>query len=401
MGIERLRKGVVDEVGEGMISPFGELTVANKVPQVAWRMDYNINTKLYDTAITTTGGVTATDGQAVLTTGIDTTGSGRLSTKNRLRYLNGVGLEVLFTAVYDTPKADTFQYVGYGDALDGYFIGYNGLNFGVLRRRSGIDYWALESDFNSEDRPQITPQNGNVYRITMQYLGFGFVTFGAEDPNSYRNSKKPEFKDFYVLNYPNTSNHTHILNPTLPLYAYVANSGNNTNVTLKTASAGGFLHGGVEAKVSPLDVPGNYDASTNIANQNNNHVLTISNKATYVGANNRLPVEVKSINLSRGSAGASNSVVRIYKTATTSIPLVYADYDSTNSPIEVSNTTATIVTGDSLRSYTITSNDTHQAIYFGVNELVVYPGEKLHISVQNNQNTGTDFVFTINWNELF
>jgi hypothetical protein len=58
-------------------------------------------------------------------------------TLKRMRYNPGLAVMVRFTAMFSEPTATGEQIIGYGDCCDGFFFGYNGLNFGILHRRGG------------------------------------------------------------------------------------------------------------------------------------------------------------------------------------------------------------------------------------------------------------------------
>ena len=72
-----------------------------------------------------------------VSTGTNTAGKAELKTSRRIRYVPGLGVLIRFTAIFSEPSADSIQIVGLGNSEDGVFIGYNGLNFGILHRKSG------------------------------------------------------------------------------------------------------------------------------------------------------------------------------------------------------------------------------------------------------------------------
>lgn len=61
----------------------------------------------------------------------------RLKSLYRTPYSAGLGLSVKFSAMFSAPAANCKQLIGHGDENNGFFIGYNGTNLGILRRYGG------------------------------------------------------------------------------------------------------------------------------------------------------------------------------------------------------------------------------------------------------------------------
>ena len=108
---------------------FGELLTAHIDPQIQLTFQYNLNPKLVSTTVVDTGTATVADALLSVSTGAGATGSAILQSHRILRYGAGQGGLVRFTAIFDTPVADSTQIIGIGDDLDGFFIGYDGEDF--------------------------------------------------------------------------------------------------------------------------------------------------------------------------------------------------------------------------------------------------------------------------------
>ena len=74
---------------------------------------------------------------ANLSTGAGANQTSAILSREFVKYNPGQGALCRFTAVYTTGVANSTQYVGLGDTDDGYFFGYNGATFGILRRQGG------------------------------------------------------------------------------------------------------------------------------------------------------------------------------------------------------------------------------------------------------------------------
>lgn len=377
-------------------SAFGELLIAALSPKAAWRFDYTLNTRLYTSTTANGGANTVANSLASLSTSANAAGLARIQTQRRLRYLPGMGGLVRFTSVFDTPKNNNTQAIGLGDTVDRFFFGYAGTGFGVGIRRAGVDMFIGSDQWNG-DKVNISPQLGNVYQIRYQWLGFGFIRFYILDPLNPANG----FTLVHTIMYPNTAQVTSILNPTLPLFAEVLNSGNNTDVVLQTPSAMAALEGETSAPFNPLDVFNSFDASATYADTNNHHLMTLHNKSTFAAVANRVPIDLHNMNLGRSASGANTTTVRMYRNATTAIPLVFADIDTNNSPIEASITATTITGGTAEHTFVVTNNVTLQSFGFEDNEFTIQPGETVTMAIQDGGVQSTDFVGDLNWIEKF
>ena len=116
---------------------FGEVSVAEPTPRVNMQFPYNINGRISRTRINNGGTVTQASSMAVLQTSAAANASAELYSNRVLHYNPGQGAETRFTALFTTGVANSQQLIGVGGADDGFFFGYNGATFGVLRRVGG------------------------------------------------------------------------------------------------------------------------------------------------------------------------------------------------------------------------------------------------------------------------
>lgn len=84
---------------------------------------------------------------------------------------------------------------------------------------------------------QLDPTKGNVYRITLQYLGFGAITFYVENPVT------GTFIAVHQLQYANSSTNTSVTNPNFRVCYGVENTTYGGTITLKAVSASCFTQG--------------------------------------------------------------------------------------------------------------------------------------------------------------
>jgi hypothetical protein len=230
------------------LSPFGEQLITPLTPMTGWSFTYNINDDFC--AITTTGsGTTSISvGRGRVHSGAAINSSAQIETRRPLRYIPGVGAVVRMTAIFTEGVVGSTQLMGVGDDNDGYFFGFNGEVFGILRRHSGADFWIAQNEWNiasmlatQDGSDQILDVTlGNVYSIHFQWLGYGGVSFFIEDASTGK------FQEVHRIPYANSDLNTSIRNPTLPLTMKVENTSNNTGLVISSSSAMGFVAGAMQ-----------------------------------------------------------------------------------------------------------------------------------------------------------
>lgn len=143
------------------MSAFGERSVAEPTPIVQVQFPYNINTDIWEVR-DNNGTSSVLNDKANLSTGASANQTSSILTRNFLKYNAGQGALVRFTAVFTTGVANSTQYIGVGGTDDGYFFGYNGATFGILRRQGGRP---------ETRRLEITTKSTNADSITITLDG--------------------------------------------------------------------------------------------------------------------------------------------------------------------------------------------------------------------------------------
>lgn len=100
-------------------------------------LNNNINPAAIVVETLNTGTATTTNNIVHVSSGADIAGQVSVYSRRRMRYNPGLAVNVRFTAIFSTPIADSVQLIGYGDHCNGVFVGYDGIDFGILFRRGG------------------------------------------------------------------------------------------------------------------------------------------------------------------------------------------------------------------------------------------------------------------------
>jgi hypothetical protein len=374
---------------------FGEQQVAELTPMAGWTFAYNVNADLVTSTVAGSGDISGSAGFAVLSTTAATDSSAKIETKLPVRYIPGQGALIRFACLFTEGVEGSTQIIGVGDDNDGFFFGYNGATFGVMRRYDGTDNWTPITDWEYAATGSywinaLDFTKGNVFQIQFQWLGSGEIKFFIE------NKATGGFEQVNRIEFANANTTTSILNPTLPIMAEVANTTNDSAIVLKTASAMGFCEGKVEnpPPPHPLALPRTLTASdTTITTEHN--LLTLSNQATWQSKTNRIRAQVRT--LSVATDGSKPAIVRLIKDTTLGGTPSYSDYSANTSPIQYDTAGTTITGGTVVFSATLDKVDSQ---IFDIDRWGVFlaPGEKLTLSVQSS--VATDATAAINWVDL-
>lgn len=120
------------------LTAFGEISVAEKTPQVQVKFAQGINTDVVQVLTNKAGSsVSAVNGTCTITAAGVAESFSQIRTKDVIRYGAGQGMDCKFTAGFTTGVANSTQWAGPGDDDEMLGFGYNGTAFGILHRKFG------------------------------------------------------------------------------------------------------------------------------------------------------------------------------------------------------------------------------------------------------------------------
>lgn len=371
------------------LTAYGEVMTVNVTPIIQSDFNYGINSELFITG--TSSGTNYTGSSNIAFECSGTSGSySEVKSRRILRYRPGQGNGIRFSALFTTGSTGTTQIIGCGDQNDGYFIGYSGSNFGILRRSRGVDHWTLQSGFNIDKINgsagtafQINPEKGNVFDIQYQWLGYGAITFNVENPTTGK------FISFHKINYSNANTQTSTQFGSNPFYARVdCRSPSSVKPVLKTASIMAYLEGELAYTGPTFAVSGS--KSNIIAPQN---IITIKNVDTYRSLPNKIPVKTKTI--TAAVDGTKSVIISIIKNGTLGGSPSFTSASSES--VVVYDTAATTVTGGSyIGSFTLAKTDSIVITPKDI-EVFINPGETLSFTAESKN--ATEATISVNWVE--
>ena len=239
---ENLTTGIIVEPVHDDI--LGVAVSGTRNNQIEVSFDTAFDSSVVTNTHTSTGSATISNGHALYSTGTNANGTSKAVSVITLNYRPAHEEYVYFTAAFTTPtSANSNQRLGLYDANNGFFIGYNGLNFGVTKRTSGSDTFTNRTSWNTDLLTGLASskftRNGtpeainltysNLFRIRFAWLGSASVVFEVFSPDG-------KWVIFHTLKVPNSQLNPSITTPNLPITLEVLKSGADaTNLIVYTA----------------------------------------------------------------------------------------------------------------------------------------------------------------------
>ena len=117
-------------------SAFGELSTSQLEPVVQLQFPYGVNSEIVSEH-SNNGSLSVDSNRLKASTGAAANQSAMMFSNVPIKYNPGQGGLIRFTGVFTTGVIGSAQTIGIGDQGDGYFFGYDGADFGILRREAG------------------------------------------------------------------------------------------------------------------------------------------------------------------------------------------------------------------------------------------------------------------------
>lgn len=253
-----------------------------------------------------------------------------------------------------------------------------------------ISDFIIQADWNGNALlPKFKPSKGNVYQISMQYLGYGAIRFYIEDP------KTGAFLLVHTIQYANKNTKPSVINPTFSCGVFAFNVTGTVGVSeVRMASC----FGGLEGKAFQTEPSRAIDVEATVTTVNRS-VLTLRNRLVFGDIANR--AEIKPLILSIGTDANKPIIVEVSKDVIPTGDVIYDYVDVDNSIMEFSPVQNNITNGRLIHSFVITAGG---AQTFDLTELrsLVYPNEVITISAQLAAGGSTAAILaSMTWQEDF
>ncbi len=371
---------------------FGEIQVAERTPAVQVNFVYNVNTEIVTPNISGTGSVSQLNGNVEIATGTGQNSTADIVSNQFLRVRPGQGMEVVFSGLFDPGVVGSEQAIGAGTQFNGHFFGYDGADFGVLRLDNNVSNWTKQTDWNIDKLDGtgpsgmiLDPTKGNVYKIVFQWLGYGSINYYMESDIT------GNFIPVHINNYPNKNVVPSVRVPSFPLHAYALNTTNTTNIVTRSASMGGFIEG----KPRLLGVRNAVTGSKQAIGLSQVNILTLRNKATYLGFENNVVSFLSFI--SAAIDGNKPGYMTITVDATLGGSPNFQDVEPDNSVMQY-DTVGTTVTGGKQIGIIALAAAGNVLIRFTDFEFGLLPNSDITFSMAATSGN-TDALISVGWSE--
>jgi hypothetical protein len=385
------------EDNEVLVTKFGQLVVTNRHDDVLVRFEYGNSTN--DVTLDSSGTATVTNSNSLTTI---TTGQGvgqaKITSKEHVTYHPGHEIEIFFTAGFNSGE-DTGAYLraGVHDDDDGFFIGYDGPNFGIGRRSGGTTTFINQTEFDrdrvdggniryNKSRFKLDTSKLNIYRITYGWLGaapVSFAVYGGQDRGWITMHIIDDINEAAIPTIESPSNHIRME------AGRTASSGNAISIftsSWNASSTGRQNSAGSRYFAQDFELT----AAANVVN----YVGTIRNKSTHQTKDNKVRTEISFFGAA--TDGNKNQKFNLVKNASLTGPS-YTDIDTDNSVTDY-DISATISGGSNEMTFPMQKIDT---ISFNMEEqhLHLLPGETLSITTRGS--AASNVVASLRWKEVF
>jgi len=372
-------------------SAYGEIMTVGITPILQADFNYGANAELFASG-SVNGEISTIDSNLCVMCSGSAGSHAELKTKKFMRYRPGQGNGIRFTALFTEGSTGTKQLYGIGDANDGYFIGFNGARFGIMRKSFGVEHWTYQEDFNvdkldgqANSEFKYFPSKGNVFDIQYQWLGYGAITFNIENPETGL------FIPFHRIQYSNAHTSPSTQFGSNPILIRVETN-ENTSVlpTIRGASLFGYLEGNL-VYTGPTFGATNSKSSISTSQVN---ILTIKNEALFKTLTNKIPVKTRGISFS--AEGSQPVTVQVRRNAILGgTPAFNSVSPSSVVSKDVAGTSAT--GGTLLATFTLNKVG---SIFVSERDFEAFlnPGETLTFSAAVSGGTST-VVASVNWVE--
>lgn len=377
------------------ISGFGDISEVQIHPHTQVNFLYGLNGNQMTGFNVSSGTVTSTGQMVVLTSGTTSGGTATAQSLNRLPTRGGQGSTCRFSALFTTGVASTTQIAGIGDAVNGYFFGYNGIAFGIATRVNSVTTWVAQTAWNNDvmdgsngllnpSGVNLVPTDGNIYQIKFQYLGFGSIFFFVMSPSN------GTFQLVHIIKYPNANTTVQLTNSSLPLL-WQSTTASTSSVIVKTAG-GALMHDGLIT----LGSSGTYGTDNNKTTITTlTSILTLKNVATFNTFTNNGQITLRYLSVNTPTT-ATMCVCRLILNGTLGGTPAYTNINSINSIAAVDTAGTTVTNGIVKFSATFGVNGN---LFLDLSKYKIYLNPNDIISVACVSSASASISVALTWSE--
>ena len=376
---------------------FGEHIVAQRVPRINVKFNYNLATDDVTTTTANNGTVTHSGDIAVISSSTTSNGSAQIESVDTVEYVTGQEGFAFFTASFvNGGVANSLQHVGLFDDDDGYYLGFGGTGVDgtdaiIGYKKGGTQTNIKQNNWNVDHLDGTGPSDltvdftqMNVFKISFGWLGVAPVTWEIMGPDG-------TFHTFHKRDQTGETTGPHSSNPTFPVCMRVTKTSGSEDIIIHTASwnAGTV---GLPAESAFRYFPAHQDATVTTEAV----VLNIENQSTFQSKTNRVTTEL--VYLDIATDGTKTAEISVYKNLSIS-GASWSNVDATNSVSRTDTAgTVTPAAANLELEFALAKVDSKTVDLRGYG-LVLHPGETWTITASSA--SSSDVHCSVRCRELF
>ena len=289
------------------------------------------------------------------------------------------GATVVFLADSVGNKAGTFSVTPGASGLTGSFAE-------TLAGASTADTFIAQTAWNGDPCDgtgssgfTLVKTNGNVFQISVAWLGFGPVTFSIMQPSADGNNAT--WIVVHTINNPNARTTVHTNQPSFPFTMAAYSGGSTTNVSVSVASLAGFIEG--QKKLTGPRMTYFNTAAVTSSTSAYIPIFSVRNDYVYATRANQAVVNLLSVGGSaNGNANAATLFVLI-RNATLTGPASWAAWATTSSTYVDTGATGCSFTNNNQIIWTGSISQAGNFLFSFEDDLTLQPGETVTMAVRS------------------
>lgn len=294
---------------------------------------------------------------------------------------------VIFTSTTTGAKAGSYSASSDGSAV----AAFSTVTTGVASTDTFIEQYNWNEDKmdgNGISRQKLNPQKGNVFQVTLQYLGYGSINFYVE------NSETGDMQLVHRITYANSNTSVSLVTPNLKLGWFAASAGSTTDFSIYGGSGSAMTQG----KQTRLRNPTGFSNSKTSIGTSFTNVLSIRCRRDLNGSLNL--DDIIPLDLSVAVDGTKPAECRVYLNGTVAGEPNWTYEDEDNSIAEYDTAGTTVTEGANTRIIQAISLAKAGGAVVDLSNLGAYivPGDIITIAVKATSGT-TDASASLIWSE--
>lgn len=289
------------------------------------------------------------------------------------------GATVVFLANSVGNKAGTFSITPGTSGLTGTYAE-------TLAGGTTADTWIPQASWNGDPCDgtgssglTLVKTNGNVFQISVAYLGFGPVRFYIMQPST--NGNNATWICVHTINVPNARTSVHVNQPSFPFTMAAYSAGSTTDVSVSVGSFAGFVEG--KKVLTGPRMTYFQTSSTTSSTSAYTPIISVRNGYTYRTRANQSIVNLLSIG---GAAnGNANSITSFYviRSATLTGPVSWASWSASSCTYVDTGATACTFSSNEQVVWTGTIPQSGDFVFAFTDEITLQPGEWITLAVRS------------------